>query len=155
MDDEIRLLDGPTIFSSKVKAILASDAGFTTDSDEMIIAVAVGDINRPVEVYSVTASGGSMVKLSNHGEPLNGRHFGQTEVIRCESADSKEELEALWIAPASQLPEVGATEGAKPRDPVPTFVFPHGGPYHRISETFDPTYHMWAQPLLEAGEYTA
>lgn len=153
LDDEIRLLGGQTIYSSKGKQVLAWDAGFTTDSDEMIVAVAVGDINRPVEVYTVTASGGSMVRVSKHGEVLGDRKFGKSEVVKCKSADGEVELEGLWITPASHVLDPGDSQSARPNSPVPTVVLPHGGPYHRIVETFDPVYFMWAQPLLEAGQY--
>ena len=58
LEDQIRLVNGPKIWGRK-QDLLAWDASFTTDSDEMIVAVAVGDVNHPPEVYTTTASGGA------------------------------------------------------------------------------------------------
>ncbi len=51
LDDQIRMLNGPIIFSSKRKEISAWDAAFTTDSDELIIALAQSSVQSPPEVY--------------------------------------------------------------------------------------------------------
>lgn len=146
MEEEIQMFEGPTIFS-KPKAIEAWDAAFTTDSDELIVAVAPGDINDPPEVFSVTASGGAMVKLSSHTDVLQGRRFGKREFLSCTSADGSVELDAVWVTPASA--EQDST--GKPTKPLPTVVFIHGGPHGRATDSFFGSYFMWVPLLLDAG----
>lgn len=140
MSDEIRMLDGPTIFS-KPKAIEAWDAAFTTDSDELIVAVAQGDVNNPPEVFTVTASGGAMVKLSNHAQILENRQFGRSEFLTCTSADGTVQLDAVWVTPASTTID----------KPFPTVVIIHGGPYYRATDNPFTFSYLWTQLLLDAG----
>lgn len=51
LEDQVRMLDGPVIFGGKRKEISAWDAAFTTDSDELIIALAQSSVQGPPEVY--------------------------------------------------------------------------------------------------------
>lgn len=142
VEDEIRMLGGQVMFS-KNKEIMAWDAAFTKDSDEMIIAVAQSATSSPAAVYTVTASGGAMVRLSNHGKPVEGQHFGTANFLRCRSDDDEVDLDALYITPRKG--------SDKPTKPLPTIVFPHGGPYRRINDTFNPSYFMWTTLLVNAG----
>ncbi len=87
-----------------------------------------------------------MIRLSSHAAPLNGRTFGNPEFLNCTSADGTVELDALWVTPASH-----PTSDSKPTKPLPTVLYIHGGPYHRVTNSFDPTYHRWAPLLLDAG----
>jgi dipeptidyl aminopeptidase/acylaminoacyl peptidase len=140
------MLDGSTIFS-RPKAIKAWDASFSTDSDEVIVAVAQGDVNTPSEVYTTTASGGALVKLSNHGHALEGKQFGVQEFLKCASTDGEIELNAVWTTPTTHAED---DDTAKPSKPLPTVLFVHGGPYDRSTNTFDDGY-MWVPLLLDAG----
>ena len=142
MEDQIRILNGQVLLSKK-KEILEWDAEFTTDSDEMILAIAKSDSSAPDEVYTVTASGGAIVKLSNHGGALKDTSFGTAKFLTCRSNDDKVDLDALYVAPAA--------EPGQPDRPLPTIVFPHGGPYWRKTETFNPSDDMWVPLLVHAG----
>ena len=142
MDDQIRMLGGPVVFS-RDKEILAWDAAFTSDSDEMIIAVAQGDASSPTEVYTVTASGGAMVQLSNHGHHLKEQYFGTANILRCRSDDDEVELDAVYVTPSKGT--------GKPTKPFPSVVWPHGGPYARVNKTFNPSYFMLTTLLVHEG----
>ncbi|KAK3673672.1 hypothetical protein LTR78_006577 [Recurvomyces mirabilis] len=148
MADEIRLLNGDKTLFSKKRKILAWDATFTTDSDEVVLALAQGDSNNPTEVYTTTASGGSMVQLSHLGQTVKqaGRNFGTTTFLTCQSLDGKVQLECPLVLPFSAAPN-----NTKPAKPLPTVVLIHGGPYYRHTESFEGLYFMWAPLLLSAG----
>ena len=142
MESQIRMLGGRVAFS-RWKDIIAWDAAFTTDSDEMIIAVGIGDSGSPPEIFTVTASGGAMVQLSNHGQALKEHQFGVANFLRCRSDDDDVDLDAFYVTPSK-------TAG-KPSKPLPTMVFPHGGPYFRAGDSFNPSYHLWSNILVNAG----
>jgi dipeptidyl aminopeptidase/acylaminoacyl peptidase len=142
MEDQIRMLGGRVLFAKK-KEILAWDAAFTSESDEMIIAVAQSDASCPDEVYTVTASGGALVQLSNHGAPVEDKQFGIANFLTCRLDDDKVDLDGVYVTPKSLRD--------KPSKPLPTIVIPHGGPYSRETETFNPSGDMWAPLLAHAG----
>ncbi|KAF2484599.1 Alpha/Beta hydrolase protein [Neohortaea acidophila] len=150
MESQLHILQGRTLFSKKTK-IDAWDAAFTTDSDEMILAIARGDTNTPVEVYTTTASGGAMVRLSDHGKAFRGRHFGTPHYISCQSKSVRGEepvrLDGLFVAPSGAQ----VTADGKPEQPLPTLVYIHGGPYYRNLDEFNPTEYMWSPCLLTTG----
>lgn len=143
MEDQIRMLNGKTLFSKKQR-IPAWDSAFTTDSDEMIVAVATGNSGKPTEVYTTTASGGALVQLSSHGAALEEKKFGKTSFFQCRSQDDKEDIDAMFITP------VDKSEEGKPAKPQPTIVLIHGGPYYRVTDCFD-IHFMWAPLLLSHG----
>ncbi|KAK3710612.1 hypothetical protein LTR37_010239 [Vermiconidia calcicola] len=145
IEDQIRMLKGRTLFSKK-KEIAAWDASFTTDSDEMVLAIATSDTNTPWEVYTTTASGGAMVQLSNHGHAFAEKNFASVNFLKCRSSDDKEELDAIYLVPTA----CAGSEGA-PMKPIPTIVNIHGGPYSRVTDEFNPCYFMETQVLLDAG----
>jgi len=148
MADQIRILNGHTLFTKKRKT-LAWDAAFTKDSDEVVIALAQGDTNHPPEVSTTTASGGAMIQLSDHGHNITStdRKFGTCSFLTCPSSDSKVALECPFFTPAS----ASTTTDGKPTSPLPTAVLIHGGPYYRHTESFDALYFYWAPILLSAG----
>lgn len=143
MEDQIRMLKGKTLFQKKQR-FLAWDTAFTTDSDEMIVAVGTGDAGKPAEVYTTTASGGALIQLSSHGEALADRKFGKASFFTCRSGDDKEDLEAAWITPVEDSRE-GENSKAKP-----TIVLIHGGPYFRLTDSFD-VHFSWQPWLLSHG----
>ncbi len=142
MEDQIRMLGGRTAFSKR-KDILAWDAAFTTDSDEMVLAIGLSDTGTPPEVYTTTASGGAMVQLSNHGEAVEDHQFGVANFLRCRSDDDEVDLDALYVTPSKKA--------GKPNKPLPTVVWPHGGPYGRVTDMFNPSYMLWSTVLVNAG----
>ena len=142
MEDQIRILNGHTLFTKK-KQIQAWNAAFTTDSDEMILAIVQGDTSSPPEVFTTTASGGAMVQLSDHGNAIVDHKFGTALFLRCPAADDGTALDAVYLTP-------GPREEI-PDKPLATVVFIHGGPYNRLTDTFNPAYHMWTPLLLNAG----
>lgn len=144
MQSQISMLKGKVMFDKK-QTMHAWNAAFTTDSDELIVAVAVGERNKPPEVYTTTASGGALVQLSSHGQVLDGKKFGTTSFLSCRSSDDEVELEGLYLMPET------SGKGKTPSGPHPTVVFIHGGPYSRTSDEFDPAFAMWAPTLLNAG----
>ncbi|KAK5111241.1 hypothetical protein LTR62_005269 [Meristemomyces frigidus] len=149
MADEVRLLNGDRTLYSRKQKLQAWDACFTTDSDEVILAVATSNVNNPTEVFTTTASGGSMVKLSTHGKQLltNDRKFGTSRFITCKSLDGTVDLECPFLLPSSTK----STEEEKPNTPLPTVVLIHGGPYYRHTEAFDGLYFLWTPLLLSKG----
>lgn len=146
MEDQVRMLDGKTLLSKRQR-ILAWDAAFTKDSDELIVAIGTGDANKPTEVYTTTASGGALIQVSTHGEALQGKKFGKASFFSCRSKDDKEDLDAMWITPVDDDAENETT--AKPK---PTIVLIHGGPYYRLTDAFD--VHFCWQPLLLSKGYS-
>lgn len=145
MEDQIRMLGGQTMLSSK-KGITAWDAQFTKDSDEVVIAVAQGETARSPEIFTTTASGGALVQVSEHGHAFADRSLGSANFFKCTSADGQVELDAVYLIP----PNVEIKDGI-PSKSLPTVVYPHHGPYHRNNDSFNPTLHMWSPLLLEAG----
>ena len=146
MKDELRILDGRTIFSKKRK-IEAWHAAFTQDSDEIVLAIAQSDTNHPAEVYSTTASGGAMVRLSQHGQAFADLELGTCTFLTCPTKDGKYELECPFIVPSGAPTNPDGT----PQAPLPAITLIHGGPYSRHTESFDALYFMWAPYILSAG----
>lgn len=147
MTDEIRILNGRTLFSAKRQLGSAWAAAFTPDSDEIILALAMGTTSNPTEVFTTTASGGALVQLSDHGKPFAGKEFGKCVFLSCPSAGGEVELQMPFLIPASAAVDADG----KPKEPLPTAVMIHGGPYSRHTEAFDSLYFMWTPPLLDAG----
>jgi len=146
MYDQIRILKGTTLFSKK-KKLLAWDATYPNDSDEVILAIAQSDTDHPAEVFTTTASGGALVQLSSHGKPLGDRRFGSCTFLICPTFDGKFTLECPWLVPAGTL----TNSDGSPKSPLPTIVMIHGGPYFRHTEAFDGLYFMWVPFMLAAG----
>ena len=149
LEDQLCMLKGKTLFK-KSKNINDWDAAFTTDSDEMILAITMGDTDSPPEVFTVTASGGAMVQLSNHGEAFKDQTFGIASLISCQSTSVAGEepvrLDGVFVTPHTR-----AGPDGKPEKPVPTVVSIHGGPYSRNTDQFNPAYNMWTPLLLSQG----
>ena len=146
-EDSLRMLKGRTLFA-KPNHIGTWAAAYPKDSDELVLAIAQGDINTPTEVYTTTASGGSMVQLSNHGHAFAGKTLGTVTHLKHRTLDDKEELDAMYLTP-TQSPT--SKDGDKPTKPLPTVVAIHGGPYYRRTNTFDTINFYWTPLLLSAG----
>lgn len=145
LEDSIRILNGKTLFSKK-KSILKWDSTFMYDSDEMVVAIAQGDVGKPAEVYTTTASGGALVQLSDHGHPFADKKLGTCTHLECQSGDGKVSLDGLYLTPSKSAKADGT-----PEKPLPTVVVIHGGPYWRDTDAFDTAYYGWTPLLLNAG----
>ena len=126
LNDEIRMLEGRTLFSSR-KSVSAYDATFSKDSDEILIAVAVSDVNHPTEVFTTTASGGALIQLTDLGKKFADEKFGVCSIVSNQSFDKKVTLNCPFYTPASAPTKDDGT----PSKPLPTVVLVHGGPYGR------------------------
>lgn len=146
-EDSLRMLKGRTLFA-KPNHIEAWAVAYPRDSDEIVLAIAQGDINTPTEVYTTTASGGSMVQLSNHGHAFADKTLGTVTHLTHRTLDDKEELDAMYLTPTQPIP---LKDGQKPPKPLPTVVAIHGGPYYRRTNTFDTINFYWTPLLLSAG----
>lgn len=139
-ESTIYMLDRQRVLLSREQEFTAFAPAFTDDSDEMVLAVVASDVNTPTEVYSTTASGGGLVRLSNHGAALRDRNLGTCTFLSCPSSDGEVDLDAVFLAPSSAEP-----------GPLPTLVFIHGGPELRVTNSFNPAYFMWTPYLLSLG----
>lgn len=146
-EDSLRMLNGRTLFA-KPNELQAWAAAYPKDSDEVVLAVAQGDVNHPTEIYTTTASGGSMVQLSDHGHAFAGKSLGTVTHLKCHTLDDKEVIDSLYLTP-TQSPAL--KDGDRPSKPLPTVVAIHGGPYDRRTNAFDTLYFYWTPILLEAG----
>lgn len=109
------------------------------------LATALMDINTPPEVY-IIREGHDDLKLSDHGKPLEGRTFGTFTELTCPSADGEIELDSIYLTPTSKAGPEGT-----PKEPLPTFVWIHGGPTSCDMNNFDITCYLWAPIILSKG----
>lgn len=145
--DRLRLLIGDkTMFSQKKRVVLFDIS--CSAKNKLQLAVAQGDVNHPTEVFSVDLATGKTVQLSNHGCTFAGREFGHCAFTECQTTDGKERLDGLYLIPAQHM----GTD-RKPIKPLPTLVLLHGGPYCRMTDTFDAwdPFYFLIQPLLSEG----
>ncbi|EED13548.1 acylamino-acid-releasing enzyme, putative [Talaromyces stipitatus ATCC 10500] len=136
MEDQLRLLNSTILYREK-KCILSFDA--TVDVDGKIGLVFVqGSVNRPPEVFW-TSPAGDLAQLSNHGKVWT-KEYNTCTFIECQTLDGTEKLEGMFLGPAN------ATEKS-----VPTIVLIHGGPYWRVTDSFNFLDHFFMPQLLHKG----
>jgi dipeptidyl aminopeptidase/acylaminoacyl peptidase len=143
MEDQIRMLNHRMPLSRKRK-IEAWHVVFTTDGDEIVLAMAQGSSKEPPEVFTFAASGSDLVKLSSHGSELllpGSKQVGNCAFYSCTSSDGKVELGYPFLIPF----------GSSTERPLPTVVYIHGGPYYQVTDVFDLTILLWTPLLLAAG----
>lgn len=141
LEDHIVLSSGKVLYSAP-KQLEAFDAAYTTDSDEIVLALATSEVNTPVEVYTTTASGGGLVQISNHGAAFRGMHFGTCTPLTTPSHDEEVFIDSVLLSPTSSGP---------PSTPQPTLVLIHGGPDWRHTNAFNAHYYFWTPYLLSLG----
>ncbi|KAI7157335.1 putative acylamino-acid-releasing enzyme [Hortaea werneckii] len=146
MADEIHLLEGResrTLFT-RTQTLEAWDAIFRPDSDdEIILALTTSSPSHPTEIYTTTVAsslggggGGGrapLTPLSTHGKNLTTAYPDEAasthcEFLTCASLDGTVQLEATLFLPTSKP--------TRPRQPFPTLVALHGGPYYRFTSLF-------------------
>lgn len=109
------------------------------------LAAALSSVNTAPEVF-IVEEGRDDIQLSTHGKRFEGRSFGSSTVLTCQSADGEVELDGLYFTPTS-----GAGPDGKPKEPLPTFVLIHGGPKSHDTDSFDTSPYYWAPFLLSKG----
>jgi len=145
LQDQLRFLDGKVLISLP-KRIIEFDTCLNA-RNEIVLVVSQGDLNNPTEVFSTTTTG-EMLQLSDHGNTFAGEYLGNCAFLQCQTLDNKERLEGLFLTPA----QLTGTDG-KPTTSLPTIVLFHGGPYSRITDSFDvwDPLHMMIPMFLKRG----
>lgn len=138
LKDELRTLDDKVLFS-EMADLKAWHAIQPPESADPVFAVVKGDVSHPTEVFSFTDAANA-VQLSNHGHAFS-EPLGTPKAISVRSSDDKEDIDGLFITPAST---------SSSQKSYPTVVLIHGGPYSRITVAFTPEY-GWGALLLSAG----
>jgi len=84
-------------------------------------------------------------KLSSHGHDIAAslKNLYEYTTLSCRSSDGSTDLQAPFLRPSS----------VKRGSALSTFVFIHGGPYERSSDSFDPTMFRWAPMLMVNGKH--
>ncbi|KAK4547437.1 hypothetical protein LTR36_001093 [Oleoguttula mirabilis] len=140
LSSSVALLDGRALCSQD-QDVSASAAIYSTDIDDILIALVKSDVNHPSELYSTTAGDDGLVQLTNHGGTLKDQVFGTCTFLSCRSTDGEVELDRVFFTPASNSTD-------KQRKPLPSIVLIHGGPARRDTNGFDVPNYMWAPALL-------
>ncbi|RAO66429.1 uncharacterized protein BHQ10_002441 [Talaromyces amestolkiae] len=136
MEDQLRLLDSDIIYKEK-KCILAFDAIMDT-AGKIWVAFVQGSVNRPQEVFEFLPAG-ELIQLSDHGRAWT-TDFCTRKFIECPTLDGSEKIEGMFISPI-----------AKAGQKMPTVVLLHGGPYLRVTDSFDFLNHFFMPRLLLEG----
>ncbi|KAF2208433.1 hypothetical protein CERZMDRAFT_49455 [Cercospora zeae-maydis SCOH1-5] len=129
------------LLCSQSERIGAFGAGSKAGGEELALAIAYSDLNTPSEVYSVSASSGERIRLSNHGKLFRDRLFGSYNPFSCPSLDKEVDLDGIFLTPSRSIPSA----------PQPTVVLIHGGPPDRNSNEFDTYLFYWTPFLLHHG----
>lgn len=136
MEDQLRLLNSTIIYKEK-KCILSFDA--TVDmAGEVQLVFVQGTLNRPPEVFK-TSLAGDVLQLSDHGKQWKDE-LSTCTFIECQSLDGTEKLEGMFLSPVN-----GAARA------LPTVVLIHGGPYWRVTDSFNFQDHFFMPRLLHEG----
>lgn len=115
-----------------------------------ITAVVQSDSSHPNEVFSkgkkaegaVTLEDSPVVQLSSHNSTISGLKISQFLPIRTKASDGYD-LDGIFFYPTAHAAKDG---------PLPTILWPHGGPYGRITNSFS-VYLHYEVPLLVSRGY--
>lgn len=110
------------------------------NSDRIAKVIGYSTISEPAEIYSIEEDG-IFCQLSSHGQAVAKLNIGEAEPIYCKAPDGTG-CDGFFVHP---------TTGGKGK-PLPTVVLIHGGPYARISISFNVLYFYWG-PILTAAGY--
>jgi dipeptidyl aminopeptidase/acylaminoacyl peptidase len=146
LDDCLISVSGEVIHTTRKQEIEAWDVFTNPSTGEHEAVIAISDVNKPLEVYSVQPDRDEMIQLSNHGEAFRSQEFGSCDIITCTADDGLTEIDAIHLTPASY--ENGLTRHISPRA---TIVLIHGGPTSRVTNAFNTLYYMWTPYLLKLG----
>ena len=124
-----------------------------TVNGNYILVIVRSSFSVPRDVYSIQINAKlelakDDVKLSQHGEAICARFTGSLHGLHCTSSDGATKLDGLYLSPSISPPmEISD------REPLPTVVLIHGGPYSRFTDCFDtPAFH-WSPYLLSCRKY--
>lgn len=141
---EISDLNGQAILQSNLRLEMW-DAVRNSATGKFTLAARLSGVNTPPEVY-IVEEGQDKITLSNHGKAFGSRSFGSCNVLTCQSTDGEVELDGLYFVPSIHSREDGA-----PREPLPTFVWIHGGPNDCACEYFNIDKYYLTPYLLSKG----
>lgn len=147
LESRICSLDS-TILYGRQQELEAFDAAHISEEGSVVLAIATSDVNHPVEVFTTTDGGATMIQLSNHGEIFRSRQFGACNFLSSPSHDLTLDIEALYLTPATKKESTGSE---RPEEALPTVVMVHGGPDTRLTNAFNTYYYMLTPYLLSAG----
>lgn len=106
-----------------------------------ILALSLSSQDRPPEIYSAESSDG-LVRLSNHSSKLASKlPLYNIEPFYCSARDGTK-IDGLFLTPMK----------SKNSKPWPTLVDIHGGPYWRITASFDNSHYGFIPYVLSGGE---
>ena len=138
LSDQIHLLD-ETILYNELHEILTWDVLIPNTGSPPVMAVGKSSGSSPCEIYSV--EGNVVCQLSQHGIAIARLQIADARPLYYISKDGTESDGVLLIP----------SKVSKPK-PWPTVVLIHGGPYGRISISFDlPSIYYWGPWLASAG----
>jgi dipeptidyl aminopeptidase/acylaminoacyl peptidase len=141
LSDQIHLLDSDKILYNEVHKIDTWDITF--EEQHPVLTFSKSSLNCPIEIFSLKE--GTLCQLSQHGAALAALEFGTAEPFYCKANDGTD-LDGVFMTP--QTTKDDAVEKASP---WPTFVHVRGGPYWRVSISFDSVGYGWGPWLVSAG----
>ncbi|KAL9108481.1 MAG: hypothetical protein Q9227_006696 [Pyrenula ochraceoflavens] len=134
LEDEIRCPKEKVLFRKEQK-IGAWDISSTEDP---ILVASLSSPCAAEELFSKSCTSNELCQLSNHSAFISSKlPFFSAEAFRCKASDGTQ-LESMFLTPLQ-------TQASKP---WPTFVQIHGGPYLRISQSFEVDTFAWPPYLL-------
>lgn len=110
-------------------------------SDDAIVAVTKGDGSNPEEVFTISKSAGTVVKLSSHNSSIAALDISKSRAISTRATDGYH-LDGMIYIPSTYNPEDG---------PLATILIPHGGPYWRITTGFAVCHCLEVPVLVSMG----
>jgi dipeptidyl aminopeptidase/acylaminoacyl peptidase len=134
--DQLHLLPEGRMVYNELHEVKSWDAAY--EDGEMVLVVAKSSGNTPREVYSIV--GGETICLSYHGETLAKLDIATAELFYAKAQDGSD-LDGVLVVPKDfDVPK-----------PWPTIVLAHGGPYPRVTCSFDMPYFNWSPWFTSAG----
>lgn len=143
LDERIEILGEQTSLLCEEATIDAFDIATQEDGTRMLVYTK-NATNMPTELYSKTSKNNSMLQLSQHGQSIASHQLGTYHALHCSTFDGTTTLDGSYISPFT-------TSTTSTPEPLPTYVSIHGGPYLRVTNTFDGTHFNWRPPLLASG----
>ena len=135
--DQIHLFDSDTLVHNEPYDISSWDYAYTPDKTS-VLALAKSTNFEPVEVFTIM--NGDTTQLSRHGAAIASIPIATIKPFYASAKDNTR-LDSVLLLPS---------EPASPK-PYPTAVIVHGGPYSRVSPTFDLPGFQWPHYLASAG----
>jgi len=128
------------VFSHSNHELQTWDLSFIPSANAVARKVVIGysTASRPTEIYSFEDN--KFCQLTDHGHTVVKYNIGEAEPIHCKARDGTL-CDGVFVRPTK----------AEKGKPLSTVVLIHGGPYHRISISFNLLYFYWGPMLVSAG----